>query len=757
MNPDPFENFLARLQGVRRIGRDKATAFCPLHENPPDGHKPSLSVARGDGGRVLLKCLGGCATADVVKAAGLEMSDLFADTAPPKGRAARPWLVTTYPYRDENGTVLFEVCRYIPKDFRQRRPDGNGGWIWSLDGVPRVLYRLPELLAADKSAWVFVVEGEKDVDNVVALGLVATTNPGGAGKWKHLANDSALHGRHVAIIPDRDKDDKGRQHALDVARALHGKAADVRIVELPDVAGMTVKDASDWIMAQDAQASEDLARALVEMAEAAPTWTPSPAEDAPAPAQWHPFPVEALPPACRRYVQELSQAIGTDPSFAALSLLAALAGAVGNTRRIRIKHDWQAPAVLWTLLVGESGTMKTAVLKHVLAPVYRRQADAIKAHETAMDKYKADLLAQREKSGRAAGAPAPVEPSRPVLERFVVSDCTVEALADRLQDNPRGLLLAREELSGWVCSFNQYKNVRGADEAHWVTMFDASNLLVDRKTGDKTTIYVPRAAVSIVGGIQPGILRRVLTAEYQESGLAARLLMVMPPRRPKRWTERELSARDEQRLDDLYANLWKLVHDVDDNGERRPLDLPLTADAKSAFAAFVNSHGQEAAALTDSLAAAWAKLENYAARLALVVELARWAENPGENGSGPSEVSSESVRAALEIVEWAKHETRRIYAMLNESDEEQQARHVVEYVQRRGGRISARDLHKGMLKRFPTSDDADLYLRRFVPHTGHWVDAPPGPKGGRPTRFFVLSGSPESVDKTQNPGNPSGT
>ena len=113
------------------------------------------------------------------------------------------------------------------------------------------------------------------------------------------------------------------------------------------------------------------------------------------------------------------------------------------------------------------------------------------------------------------------------MERFYCSDTTVEALAERLQDAPRGLLVARDELSGWLGSFGQYKQGKGRDEANWLSMFDAGPLLVDRKTGDKTTIYVPRAAVCIAGGIQPGILRRMFTAEHYESGLAARFLMAM--------------------------------------------------------------------------------------------------------------------------------------------------------------------------------------------------------------------------------------
>src|SRR5205823_4705078 len=91
-------------------------------------------------------------------------------------------VAAAYTYRDENGRLLYEAVRFKPKGFSQRRPNGKSGWAWNLKGVRRVLYRLPELLAADPTATVYVVEGEKDADRLARLGLVATTSPCGAGK-----------------------------------------------------------------------------------------------------------------------------------------------------------------------------------------------------------------------------------------------------------------------------------------------------------------------------------------------------------------------------------------------------------------------------------------------------------------------------------------------------------------------------------------------------------------------------------------------
>jgi hypothetical protein len=157
-----------------------------------------------------------------------------------------PRIECAYDYVDESGALLFQSVRLKdPKDFKQRRPVPWGdGWCWNLQGVRRVLYRLPQLRAAPAWRRVFVVEGEKDADNLATLGLVATTSPLGAGRWRPEYSEF-LRGRTVVILPDNDG--PGRKHAEDVSASLAGKAAAVRVVELP---GLPPKgDVSDWLAA----------------------------------------------------------------------------------------------------------------------------------------------------------------------------------------------------------------------------------------------------------------------------------------------------------------------------------------------------------------------------------------------------------------------------------------------------------------------------------------------------------------------------
>lgn len=162
---------------------------------------------------------------------------------PRRGKAtAKPVEVASYKYCDEEGRFLYQVVKYRPKTFRVRRKV-DGRWVYNLDGVPRVLYHLPELLAAPQNTYVFVVEGEKDVLQLMKLGAVATTNFGGAGKWRDEYS-GFLTSRHVVILPDNDT--PGRKHASQVAWSVYKKAASVRILLLPVAEG---GDVSDWIAA----------------------------------------------------------------------------------------------------------------------------------------------------------------------------------------------------------------------------------------------------------------------------------------------------------------------------------------------------------------------------------------------------------------------------------------------------------------------------------------------------------------------------
>jgi putative DNA primase/helicase len=236
-----FERLIGALESagskVTGAGRQRK-AQCPHHAD----RDPSLSITDAES-RVLLNCKAGCDTDDVLTELGLARRDLFNEPQC-SGKQFASWQrdmcpcepVAYFPYTDEAGTLLYQHVRGQHKEFAFRRPDplSRSGWRWNLDGVQRVLYRLPEVVKAPSNAVIFITEGETDADALVAAGEIATTTDAGAltgsGRKTWLPEWSeTLQGREVLVTADRDA--PGRVHARHVAASLEGIARFVWIVE----------------------------------------------------------------------------------------------------------------------------------------------------------------------------------------------------------------------------------------------------------------------------------------------------------------------------------------------------------------------------------------------------------------------------------------------------------------------------------------------------------------------------------------------
>ena len=157
--------------------------------------------------------------------------------------------------------------------------------------------------------------------------------------------------------------------------------------------------------------------------------------------EWRPFPTQHLPTPAARYVTAAAKAVPVDPAMIAVPALTALSAAIGSAARIRLKRSWHEPATIWTGIVAPSGSAKSPALHHALRPIYEKEKEAAEAFRKALKKY------EREERGE-----------RPTRRRFRVGDSTVEAVASVLAENPRGVLLARDEQAGWFGGFDQYKS-----------------------------------------------------------------------------------------------------------------------------------------------------------------------------------------------------------------------------------------------------------------------------------------------------------
>jgi hypothetical protein len=331
---------LRRLPGFNSCGQNEFEAKCPVHEDK----KASLSIGIGDDGRILLHCHAGCSTDSILQALGLTAKDLFqASPCNGNGHSERR-IDAVYDYTDENGRLSYQVVRLLPKDFRQRQPDGNGGWKWSIKGIKPRPYNLRDLLQAD---YVFVVEGEKDVEALRRIGITGTCNSGGAGKWPGELNQYFRINQHITIIPDNDE--PGRKHAEIVACNLFGKVTSVKVLYLP---GLPEKgDVSDWLSGKDPiRAAEELCK----LSDAAPEWKPEPEEKRHAENQ--------ISGRIRDYVESIEGTFSTAQLYADLGLITAQERTAARQALQRLKGTKIQPhgnhAGQWRIIRGDVVEMK---------------------------------------------------------------------------------------------------------------------------------------------------------------------------------------------------------------------------------------------------------------------------------------------------------------------------------------------------------------------------------------------------------------
>ncbi len=217
-----YESFYTKHLEKARQNGDEIKALCPFHKD----HNPSFCVNVKTGKYFCHGCKEKGNAFTFAKKLRIPYSEV-PGFDPQYNIKSRPKIVATYNYEDENGNLLFQTVRYEPKDFKQRRPDGNGRWIWNLKGVRLIPYRLPDVIRAQE---IFIVEGEKDVETLRDAGFSATTNPLGAGKWRSEFN-KYFKGKDIIVLPDNDE--SGRKHIEQVAQNLFDGAKSLKVVSLP--------------------------------------------------------------------------------------------------------------------------------------------------------------------------------------------------------------------------------------------------------------------------------------------------------------------------------------------------------------------------------------------------------------------------------------------------------------------------------------------------------------------------------------------
>ena len=381
-----WELFCSKLEQFKH-NKNGIAALCPSHNDK----NPSLSASYTDE-KILVNCQAGCSFDNIVSVLGMEQSQFFA----PK-ETSIPKIVARYRYEDKDGEHAFDVVRFDPKDFRPQRPDGE----WTLEGVTKVPYRLPQMLAGIKDGReILILEGEKDCDNAKDFGLVATTFDGGAGKWREEYSKWFQEAK-VICLPDNDS--AGRKGMHDIASMISKVAESVRWLELP---GISEKgDFSDWLNVPDndkkafeilvtnasqwdqnflntSLADLELGDRLKILNSVNEIWL-EPQEISPELLPVKKLEPKLLPTPLREWLADIAHRMQVPLDFPTGACIVVMSSIIGTRISIypKKKDSWQVVPNLWGGLIQKPSQLKSPPVKEVLIPMKKLETESFKKFE----------------------------------------------------------------------------------------------------------------------------------------------------------------------------------------------------------------------------------------------------------------------------------------------------------------------------------------------------------------------------------------
>ncbi|MFD3003611.1 DUF3987 domain-containing protein [Pontibacter toksunensis] len=357
----------------------------------------------------------------------------------------------------------------------------------------------------------------------------------------------------------------------------------------------------------------------------------------------NPFPVEAFPEPVRQIIQATNKSLNFPIDFAGAAVLFSTALAVGNTHRVEVMKGWLESALLYITLVGRPGTNKSHPLSWFIQPILTKDKSTYKQFEQDWKEYQQTLgLTRKERMEQGLVD----EPVKPVWRKFIVSDFTLEGLTELKRCNKRGIGVYVDELATWTKNFNRY--TKGSEQEFWLSNWSSKPIVVDRKTGEPTFISLP--FIPVIGTIQNALLEEMAKDNRSQNGFIDRILFAMPSELKKDyWSETELPDAYNHRWDIIISNLLDLPLISDDTDTPVPTVLQFTPEAKAVMKEWqIKNTDLCNNASNEAIAGIYSKLEIYAVRLSLILQMLRWATSEADKQA----VETEAVNGAILLIEY---------------------------------------------------------------------------------------------------------
>ncbi|MBO9432570.1 DUF3987 domain-containing protein [Ruegeria sp. R13_0] len=445
------------------------------------------------------------------------------------------------------------------------------------------------------------------------------------------------------------------------------------------------------------------------------------------------------------WIKTAAEVKNVPSDYVAMTLLSVASAAIGNTRWAVPWNGWKEPPVLWSMLVGDPSAGKSPALDSVLDPVkeierilseeYRRARDEWDGENElaslALAQWKADAKAALAEGNEPPQKPDEADAGRPpVRERISITDITTEKVADLLSSTWRGLLLARDELSGWLSSMDRYNG--GGDRPFWLEAYGGRSYTIDRKNSPEP-IVVDHLSVAIVGGTQPDRLAELLV-KADDDGLLARFMVVFPDPVP---IARPSSALDEHRMTEAINRLRSLPHAIEEDGGKRPFFVHFSEAGADTLQGFREQcRGWEAGA-SGLFKSHIGKMPGLVVRVANVLAHLDWAASEGTQY--PSEIDETHVGRACHFVgEYLRHHAYRAYGAAKVPAEVEGAQSIASVIRSEGLRVfKARDIYNRRRTGLTKSQQVKAAISVLI--EADWLREVRAATGGSPSVDYAVN------------------
>lgn len=371
-----------------------------------------------------------------------------------------------------------------------------------------------------------------------------------------------------------------------------------------------------------------------------------------------PFPFEVFPFAIQEIIKATNETLNFPIDFIGASLLYSVSVAIGNTHRVEVKRGWLESPVLYLAIVAPPGTNKSHPLNFALQPLIEHDKMTFSQYEYQRQEYeRAISLTKKEREQQSID-----DPVKPVRQKFLMSDYTPEALAEVHKFNKRGIGLYVDELAGWFKNFNRYNN--GSEMEFWLSAWSGKPINIDRKTGEP--VFIPLPFISVCGTIQNGILHELAKGNRTQNGFIDRILFVIPDNIQKEyWNDSELCHSVSNNWQNIISNLLRLSINQDDNKNPNPKILKFSPEARRILFKWQKENADQINNIeNEALRGIYCKMEMYAVRLALILEMMSYACEESDKQA----ICVKSVVGALKLVNYFKNSAVKVNLILTNAN-----------------------------------------------------------------------------------------